>query len=127
MLIQIHKKLKVDQKFFGCAWCGQSGLWTLNWLYLKNEQMELTDFLHTGHKFMQIKRRSKILGVDMVKNDGCGQSGDGTLKLTVSEEWTDGRTDILPVDTDSQILKADQIFFEWAWSKMGVASLVMGL
>ena len=25
----------------------------------------------------------------MVKN-GCGQSCDGTLKLTVSEEWTDG-------------------------------------
>ena len=27
-------------------------------------------------------------GHSMVKN-GCGQSGDGTLKLTVSEEWTD--------------------------------------
>ena len=29
----------------------------------------------------------KILGVSMVKNGG-GQSCDGTLKLTLSEEWT---------------------------------------
>ena len=36
---------------------------------------------------MQIKRWLKILGAGMVKN-GCGQSFDGTLKLTVSEEWT---------------------------------------
>ena len=38
---------------------------------------------------MQIKRRLKILGVGMVKN-GCGQSFDRTLKLTESEELTDG-------------------------------------
>ena len=31
----------------------------------------------------------KILGVGVVKN-GCGQSCDGTLKLTFSEEWTNG-------------------------------------
>ena len=31
----------------------------------------------------------KILGVDVVKN-GCGQSCDGTLKLTLSEEWKNG-------------------------------------
>ena len=41
----------------------------------------------------------------MVKN-GCGHSGHGTLKLTVSEKWTDGITDFLYVDTDSQKLKA---------------------
>ena len=29
------------------------------------------------------------LGVGVVKN-GCGQSCDGTLKLTLSEEWTNG-------------------------------------
>ena len=29
------------------------------------------------------------------------------------------------VDTDSQKLKADQKFFRWEWSKMGVVSLVM--
>ena len=49
--------------------------------------------------------------MDVVKN-GCGHSGDGTLKLTVSENWTDG-TDFLHVDTDSQKLKADQIFWGW--------------
>ena len=37
--------------------------------------------------FMKINL--KVLGVGMVKT-GCGQSCDGTLKLTVSEEWTDG-------------------------------------
>ena len=42
----------------------------------------------------------------MVKNK-CGQSGDGTLKLTVSEVWTDEITDLLHADTDSQKLKAD--------------------
>ena len=40
----------------------------------------------------------------MVKN-GCGQAGDGTLKLTVSEELIDG----------------------WTWSKIGVVSLVSRL
>ena len=39
------------------------------------------------YNFMKINL--KVLGVGMVKN-GCGQSYDGTLKLTVSEEWTDG-------------------------------------
>ena len=36
-------------------------------------------------------------------------------------------TDFWHVDTDSQKLKADQRFIGWAWSKMGVASHVMGL
>ena len=36
-------------------------------------------------------------------------------------------TDFLHVDTDSQKLKADQNFFGWAYSKMDVASLVIGL
>ena len=30
-------------------------------------------------------------------------------------------------DTDSQKLKVDQKFFAWAWLKMGVASVVIGL
>ena len=55
---------------------------------------------------MQIKLRLKFFGVGMVKNR-FGQSGDGTLKLTVSEEWTDTITDFLHVDKDSQKLKAD--------------------
>ena len=33
----------------------------------------------------------------------------------------------LHVETDPQKLKADQKLFGWAWSKMGVASLVSGL
>ena len=48
----------------------------------------------------------------MIKN-GCGQSGDGTLKLNVSEEWTDGITDFLHVVTQSQTLKTDQKFVGW--------------
>ena len=62
----------------------------------------------------------------MIRN-GCGQSGGGTLKLTVSEKWTDGITDFLHVDTDSQKLKADQNFFGRAWSKMDVASLELAI
>ena len=62
----------------------------------------------------------------IIKNES-GHSGDGTLKLTVSEEWTDGITDFLHVDIDPQKLKSDQKFFAWAWSKMGEARLVMRL
>ena len=58
----------------------------------------------------------------MVKN-WCGQCGDKTLKLFISEERTDGITDFLLVETDLQKLKADQKIFRWAWSKIGVASL----
>ena len=32
-----------------------------------------------------------MFGVGTVQN-GCDQSGDGILKLNVSEEWTDGIT-----------------------------------
>ena len=46
----------------------------------------------------------------MVKNE-CGQSGDGTLKLNVSEEWTDGGTDFLHVGTDSQKQIHQNFFF----------------
>ena len=41
------------------------------------------------YKFTQIKRWLKIFGVSMVKNE-CGQSGDRTLKLSISEDSTDG-------------------------------------
>ena len=61
----------------------------------------------------------------MVKN-GCDQSGDRTLKLTVSEEQTVGKTDFLHIDANSQKLNADQKFFGWAWLKMDVVSLIMG-
>ena len=35
--------------------------------------------------------------------------------------------DFLHVDTNSHKLKVDQKMFGWAWSEMGVASLVTGL
>ena len=60
----------------------------------------------------------------MVKNE-VGQFCLWTLKLTVSQERTDG-TDFLHVDAWSQKLKPDQRF-GWEWSKMGKASLVTGL
>ena len=74
---------------------------------------------------MQIEMWLKILGIGMVRN-GCGQSGDGTLKLTVSEEWADRITDFLYVYTDLQKLKADQnvlgghsqkcVWQVWSWA-----------
>ena len=67
--------------------------------------MELTDFLHAGTNSCKSKVDWKFLGWDSQK------WGDRFLKLTVSEEWTDGRTDFLHIGSDSKKLKADQIFF----------------
>ena len=86
--------------------------------------MELTEFFFAWwYKFMQIKMWLKIFGVGMVKN-GFGQSGDGILKLTLSEELTDGITDFLHVDTDSEKLgklKVNSTIFGWACSKIAMA------
>ena len=57
-------------------------------MYLKNEQTELTDFLHSGTGSRKLKGGINFLG--MVSGNRCGQSGGGTPKLTVFEEWTDG-------------------------------------
>ena len=57
----------------------------------------------------------------------CDQSGFWTLKLTVSQKWTDGISWFLCTVTNSCKLKGDQKFLEWTWSKMGVASCVRGL
>ena len=73
--------------------------------------MKLTDSLHAGRNSHKLKGDWKW--VSLVKN-WCGQSGDGTLKLTVSEDWTDGIT-FLCAHTDSQKSKVDQNFFMWAW------------
>ena len=54
-------------------------------------------------------------------------STNHNLKLIVSKEWTDGKTDFLHGDTDSQKLRADQKNFGWALSKMDFVCLVMGL
>ena len=56
-------------------------------MYLKNELPELTEFLQAGTNSRKLKDDWKFSWVDMVKN-GCGQSGEGTLKLVVFEEWT---------------------------------------
>ena len=52
-----------------------------------DSKIELTSginlFFACWYNFIQIKM--KVLGVGLVKN-GCGQSFDGTLKLTASEE-----------------------------------------
>ena len=59
------QKLKVDQKFYGWASskkgeanlvCGSS-----NWLYLKNEKVELTDFLHASKNSHILKDNWKFL------------------------------------------------------------------
>ena len=62
----------------------------------------------------------------IVKNK-CDQSGDGTLKLTVSEEWTDGITNSLHVDSDSQKLKTDNNFFWVGIDKSGCGESGHGL
>ena len=53
----------------------------------------------------------------MVKNC-CGQSGHGTLKLTVSEEWKIEWTDFLHAGANSGKFKVISLIFEWIWSKM---------
>ena len=60
------QKLKVDWKVFDGAWSKMSvanvvsGL--QNWLYLKKEEMELTDFLHAGTISQKLKGDWKCLG-----------------------------------------------------------------
>ena len=83
----------------------------------------------------------------------CDQSGHWTLKLTVYHEWINGMNWFVPCQCSLGKLKLVpvifgwtnginwflrcwyrftkienwSIFFRWAWSKMGVAYLVMGL
>ena len=91
--------------------CGQSGLWNLKLIVSEEWTDGINNFFACSfwYKFIQVKSCLKIFGVGMVKN-GCDQSGDGTLKLTVSKEWTDGITHFVCIDTDSEKLKADQNF-----------------
>ena len=51
--------------------------------YLQNK------FFTCWCKLTQIKSLSKTFGVGVVR-DECGQPGQRTLKLTVSQEWIDG-------------------------------------
>ena len=56
----------------------------------------------------------------MVKN-GLDQSGQGTLKLTASQEWTDGINIFLGAGANSGNLKFISIIFGWIKSKLNVA------
>ena len=60
-------------------------IWSLDSKTELNSGINL--FFAYWYNFMKINL--KILGVGMVKN-GFDKSCYGTLKLTVSEEWTDG-------------------------------------
>ena len=91
MFIQIHKNLKLIEMFLlGHV---QKWVWSIWSLDSKVDCVSrknwLDWFFACCYNSQQIRRWLKFLGVSMVKN-GCCQSGDGTLKLTVSEEWTDG-------------------------------------
>ena len=71
--------------FFGWAWSkygfGQSGLWNLK-LYLKNEQMELSDFLHASINSQKLKVDWKLLGWAWSE---MGVASNKSLKLIVPE------------------------------------------
>ena len=85
-------------------------------------------FFACWYKFMKIKSWFKIFWLGMFKN-GCGQSGLWNLKLIVSEEWRDGINKFFACWFGTNLYKSKVAwkFLGWAWSKMGVASLVMGL
>ena len=50
-----------------------------------------------------------------------------TQKLTASQKWNDEINWVLLAGTNSRKLKGDWRFMGWVWSKMGVASLIIGL
>ena len=65
MLMQINKNKKLIKIFL--AGHGQIWMWQIGSLdskidYLKNEQMELTDFLHAGTNSCKLKSDWKFLG-----------------------------------------------------------------
>ena len=64
---------------------GQSGLWALKLSVSEECTYEISRFFARWYRFIQIKSYLKIFGAGMVKN-GCGQSGEGTLKVTVYKE-----------------------------------------
>ena len=87
------QKLKVDWKFLvghGQKW--EWWIWSLDSKtdYLKNEQIEVTvRFFACWYKFMHIKVALKFLGWAWSKK-GETNLVTRTLKLTVSQKWTDG-------------------------------------
>ena len=57
----------------------------LNQSFLQSKSMEQPNFSHVDTNFQKLKADRKIFGWLFVKN-GYGQSGHGTLKLTVSQK-----------------------------------------
>ena len=57
----------------------------LHQLFLQNKLMKQPHFWHAGTNSHNLKEDDHLWGLAWSKNE-CGQSGDGTLKLTVSEE-----------------------------------------
>ena len=53
--------------------------------YLQNKSMKLPDFLHFYTNSLNLKIDQKFFGWVWSKN-GCGQSGQGTLKVAMSQE-----------------------------------------
>ena len=53
---------------------------------MPSEQIMEIAWCFACYKLIEIKRWSKNVGVGIIKNV-CGQSGHGTLKLAVSQEW----------------------------------------
>ena len=80
--------------------------------------MKLPDFLHVDMNSHKFNAGQKSLGCALSKY-GCHQSGHGTLKLTVSQEWIGC---LLHAGANSGKLKVALMIFGWVWSKMGMAN-----
>ena len=126
----VLNKSYIREKF--CSWdLGRNALNQSDCRIFKSiispEQInETASFLACWYKFTKLKSWVKIFWFGMVKN-GYDQSVLWTLKFTVSQEWTEGINWFLHVGTNSCKLKGDWKVLRLAWSKIGVASQVMGL
>ena len=61
----------------------------LNQPFLQNKSMKQPYFLHVETNLQKLKVDQTFFWLCMARN-GCGKSGLWTLKLIVSQEWTNG-------------------------------------
>ena len=80
------------------------------WMYLKNEQMKLTDLLHADRTLHKLKGDWKFLEWAFLKN-GFGQSGSRTLKFTKSQKEQIDLSNFFHAGTNSAKLKVDSIIW----------------
>ena len=85
-------RLKGDQKFLGSG-LGQKWVWPVWWQDSKIDRIWRMNrwndwYCAYWYSFLKNKSRSKMFWVDMVKM-GVASLIIGTLKLTVSQKWTD--------------------------------------